>query len=110
MDDIVKLPKFSAMESDLLNNAIIQKKLQICELKKCLPCRKDRVYLSYKDTLKMKQHFAKKLAFYNEQDKYKWLHWPKKSIPKFNNAIKDNKLRNFKRKYHLFLDQKYGKF
>ena len=98
LDDIVKLPKFSEMESVLLENAIRKKKLLIIDIHKLLPCRQDRVYLSSKEYWKIKKHFQKKLAFYKKQDISKWSNWPQKCVTEANLTQKDSKLMNYKKR------------
>ena len=87
------------MESELLENAICEKKQLISNLNKLLPCRKDREYLSLNEFRKIKKHFEKKLAFYREQDNSKWLHWPQKCFSEVNLCKKIGTQCNYKKRH-----------
>ena len=95
IDDFVKLPKFSAMETELLNNAIAMKAKLINELNVLKESENEtKTFLSKRDARNMKAHFLKKLKFYREQDTTKWAHWPLKCL--HNTCSIDNNLRNYK--------------
>ena len=96
--DIIKLPKFSTLETDLLNNAISLKLELVNELRK-LTTYEERVSvrLSSCDQQKMRCHFQRKMKFYTEQNSSKWSHWPQKSLAKAPSfTSQTSKLKNFK--------------
>ena len=95
ISDIVKLPQFSAIESNLLQNAITLKTELISKLRN--DCISDkRMPLPFCDRYKMKAHFDKKLKFYKEENVSKWSHWPQKRPADFRSSEKKNTVKNFK--------------
>ena len=78
-----KVAFFSNLESDLLSKAITNKQ----DLLKYLSSEvKDNnlptTPLPEKDCKAIRDHFAKKQAFYKKQDQTKWKDWPEKSLRK----------------------------
>ena len=94
--DIIKLPKFSEMETDLLNNAITLKIELIKKLRNEAKLVLGKpLSLPSKDRQKMKAHFEKKMKFYLEQNNSKWSHWPQKCLST-KVLEKPCKLKNYK--------------
>ena len=102
IDDFVKLPRFSALESEMLENAISLKRELIKHLEATMKLTCERsTKLSKRDVKKMKEHFAKKLKFYCEQNNTKWLHWPRKCTTVdncFTKKVCNYKLRHNRRR------------
>ena len=77
IEDSIKLPKFSMWETELLNEAIINKRETIKKLND--ECKNTaHIPLPPGDYNKMRKHFMKKISFYKKQDKTKWTSWPNK--------------------------------
>ena len=98
IDDIIKLPRFSEIESEMLENAIVIKNNLISNLNDIFKSSNEcHTYLCKKDKQKMEEHFSKKLKFYLEQDETKWAHWPHKSTFINKHTLeKGKKVKNFK--------------
>ena len=92
-----KIKSFSALESELLNTAIVNKQEIIKRLSadvKSNNLPKDP--LPQKDCKAMRDHFAKKQYFYRRQDSTKWKDWPQKFAPKQQPS--NRKRTNFKKR------------
>ena len=99
LDDSVKPTLISKLESEILENAIAQKNLEISKLsntikenpgnflhvKKNLPKHKRRA---------LEKHFQKKLDFFTGQNDSKWKSWPQKISP----STEKSKSTNFNKK------------
>ena len=94
--------RFSCLESDLLETAIRNKLDEIATLSEKI--KSDNIAyvpLSKKDSLNLKKHFDKKIAFYQKQDLTKWEDWPPKPIKIIQSQSKaeTKKRRNYKRRW-----------
>ena len=90
MKNAVKLQKFSAWETELLNEAIKEKQKLVKRLHKSITEETNQP-LSEEDERNITEHFQKKMIFYTQQNTTKWKEWPNKK----NNKKKEA---NYKRR------------
>ena len=89
LKNTVKLQKFSAWETELLEEAIKEKQKMVKRLHKSVTPENNQL-LSEEDEKNITEHFKKKMEFYIKQNTTKWKEWPNKK--------NRNKETNFKRR------------